>query len=147
MIKDRIRELALANGFTIKEGLDDLKPYVYEFAGALLTDDLGEAKQTTAERATFYAEQMRNPNTHAALAFELAFLRAKLDKHIEATQDGAMLDWIGSFVVDRQNVEVGFVNGTDYSVRVSSEKDGTATTATAPTLREALLEAMRHADE
>jgi len=33
---DDIREVFLANGFTIKDGLTDLKPYVYEAARALL---------------------------------------------------------------------------------------------------------------
>lgn len=31
-----IREIMLANGFTIKEGLDDLKPYVYQAVRAVL---------------------------------------------------------------------------------------------------------------
>jgi hypothetical protein len=35
-MNDRIREIFLANGFTIKEGQTDLKPYVYEAAYALL---------------------------------------------------------------------------------------------------------------
>ena len=40
-----IREVFLANGFTIKEGLDDLKPYVYAAARALLaTAGLSEPK-------------------------------------------------------------------------------------------------------
>lgn len=32
----RIRDIFLANGFTIKEGLDDLKPYVYQAAYELI---------------------------------------------------------------------------------------------------------------
>lgn len=35
-MNDRIREIFIANGFTIKEGQTDLKPYVYEAAYALL---------------------------------------------------------------------------------------------------------------
>lgn len=34
--KDQIRETLLSNGFTVKEGQDDLKPYVYEAVYALL---------------------------------------------------------------------------------------------------------------
>lgn len=34
--KDQIREVFLSHGFTIKEGQTDLKPYVYDAAGALL---------------------------------------------------------------------------------------------------------------
>jgi hypothetical protein len=36
MTNEQIREIFLANGFTIKEGLTDLKPYVYAAARALL---------------------------------------------------------------------------------------------------------------
>lgn len=38
MNKDRIRKILLDNGFTIKEGHDDLKPYVYAAASALLRE-------------------------------------------------------------------------------------------------------------
>lgn len=38
MNNDRIKDIALANGFTIKDGLTDLKPYVYDFAKALFTE-------------------------------------------------------------------------------------------------------------
>jgi hypothetical protein len=36
MTKDQIRKVFLRNGFTIKEGQDDLKPYVYAAAEELL---------------------------------------------------------------------------------------------------------------
>lgn len=36
MNRARIREILLANGFTIKDGHDDLKPYVYEAVEAVL---------------------------------------------------------------------------------------------------------------
>jgi hypothetical protein len=39
MTDEQIREIFLANGFTIKEGLTDLKPYVYQAAHALLAAD------------------------------------------------------------------------------------------------------------
>lgn len=35
-LNNRIRQIFLANGFTIKEGQTDLKPYVYQAAYALL---------------------------------------------------------------------------------------------------------------
>ena len=41
MNKAKIRELALANGFKLKEqpdGTMELNPYVYEFASALMAD-------------------------------------------------------------------------------------------------------------
>lgn len=36
MTRDKIKQILLANGFTIKPGLDDLKPYVYEAVEAVL---------------------------------------------------------------------------------------------------------------
>lgn len=39
MTNERIKEIALANGFKLKEqpsGVKDLNPYVYEFARALI---------------------------------------------------------------------------------------------------------------
>ena len=41
MINDQIKEIALANGFKLKEqpdGTQDLNPYVYEFARALFAE-------------------------------------------------------------------------------------------------------------
>jgi len=49
--KDRIREIFLANGFTIKEGQFDLKPYVYEAAEALLRESYAMAGMGLLGRA------------------------------------------------------------------------------------------------
>ena len=38
LTKDKIKEIFLANGFTIKEGQEDLKEYVYEAANGLLME-------------------------------------------------------------------------------------------------------------
>lgn len=46
MNRAKIREILLAHGFTIKDGLDDLKPYVYEAVEAVL-----EAKKKEEETA------------------------------------------------------------------------------------------------
>jgi hypothetical protein len=49
----QIRKVFLANGFTIKEGLDDLKEYVYEAAEALLRahdDERAEAEMAHYSR-------------------------------------------------------------------------------------------------
>lgn len=46
MTNDKIKEIALANGFKLKEqpdGTQDLNPYVYEFARALLLTILDKA--------------------------------------------------------------------------------------------------------
>lgn len=56
MINDQIKEIALANGFKLKEQLDgsmDLNPYVYEFSRALIaeylnTHDIFELNKTKA---------------------------------------------------------------------------------------------------
>ena len=45
MTNDEIKEIALANGFKLKEqpdGTQDLNPYVYEFAKALVVSKLDE---------------------------------------------------------------------------------------------------------
>jgi hypothetical protein len=42
--KDDIREIFMRNGFTIKEGQDDLKPYVFAAAYDLLIFAHGETK-------------------------------------------------------------------------------------------------------
>ena len=45
MTNEQIRDIALANGFKLKEqpdGTQDLNPYVYEFARSLLLLKLGE---------------------------------------------------------------------------------------------------------
>jgi hypothetical protein len=38
--KDKIRQIFLANGFTIKEGQTDLKDYVYDAAACLIRETL-----------------------------------------------------------------------------------------------------------
>lgn len=48
MTNEQIKEIFLANGFTIKEGETDLKPYVYQAARALLSQE--------AERTPTYNE-------------------------------------------------------------------------------------------
>ena len=46
--KDRIREIFIEAGFTVKEGQTDLKPYVYEAAYALLNEAAHPARQAGA---------------------------------------------------------------------------------------------------
>ena len=51
MTNDQIKEIALANGFKLKEqpnGEMDLNPYVYEFARALVIDSLQNIKASVA---------------------------------------------------------------------------------------------------
>lgn len=40
----KIREIFLRNGFTIKEGHDDLKPYVYAAARELIEETIKEQR-------------------------------------------------------------------------------------------------------
>lgn len=53
----RIREIMLANGFTIKDGCDDLKPYVYQAAQAIAAEALRDA--VPAEIATQVPDEWR----------------------------------------------------------------------------------------
>lgn len=45
LAKDQIRKILLENGFTIKDGQTDLKPYVYQAAAALLAAAKEDEKQ------------------------------------------------------------------------------------------------------
>jgi len=47
---EQIKAVFLANGFTIKEGLTDLKPYVYQAARALLATATGLPAQAVHDR-------------------------------------------------------------------------------------------------
>jgi len=53
--KARIREIFLAHGFTIKEGNDDLKPYVYEAARAIERELSASAEAATTEQDVWIA--------------------------------------------------------------------------------------------
>lgn len=50
-LKAKIREHCLANGYTIKDGYDDLKPYVYEAAASLIKELADEALEDTNQEA------------------------------------------------------------------------------------------------
>lgn len=54
--KDEIREVFLANGFTIKPGHDDLKPYVYEAAREIIALAQGRAGEGAERRCDRRAE-------------------------------------------------------------------------------------------
>lgn len=43
----KIREIFLRNGFTIKEGYDDLKPYIYAAARELVEETVKGIKKCT----------------------------------------------------------------------------------------------------
>lgn len=58
--KDKIREIFLANGFTVKEGQTDLKPYVYEAAEALLK----EAVTTDNESRAMFVARLENKESY-----------------------------------------------------------------------------------
>lgn len=50
MTNEQIKELALANGFKLKEqpnGDKDLSPYVYDFARALISSEFNKVRETT----------------------------------------------------------------------------------------------------
>ena len=52
MTNDEIKSIFLAHGFTIKPGCDDLKPYVYEAARALLARVEADARQSLDDLET-----------------------------------------------------------------------------------------------
>ena len=64
--KERIREIFLLHGFTVKEGQDDLKDYVYKAAEALLVEQATLFKsriddlQKRADAGRELAESFRN---------------------------------------------------------------------------------------
>lgn len=60
--KDRIREVFLSHGFTVKEGQTDLKPYVYDAANALIA-----LVQPATERAASICDGFAAPDMAAAL--------------------------------------------------------------------------------
>ena len=59
MNRDKIREIFLKNGFTVKEGQTDLKEYVYQAAEELLAEAVAEA--TTRQVLVKSASQASAP--------------------------------------------------------------------------------------
>lgn len=53
----KIREIFLRNGFTIKEGHDDLKPYVYAAARELIEETVKATRQLQREKHVPLKEQ------------------------------------------------------------------------------------------
>jgi len=75
MSKERIRELALASGFKLKQqpdGTMELNPYVYEFAAELMAE---------AGRAGFIAGAW-------AYGFNLEHVEDRADEYIERIRQG-----------------------------------------------------------
>jgi hypothetical protein len=67
MDKAKIRELALANGFKLKEqpdGTMELNPYVYEFASALMAEAEREGYRKGYERG-FDFGYLSSPNPNS----------------------------------------------------------------------------------
>ena len=60
--RDRIREIFMAHGFTVKEGQTDLKQYVYDAAEALLRASRAPAESVTAPADTT-PHPVRKPDT------------------------------------------------------------------------------------
>ena len=63
MNNDQIREIFIANGFTVKEGQTDLKPYVYEAARALLEAALKPGEPVAWVDGRWYEDGTRAGNT------------------------------------------------------------------------------------
>ncbi len=71
MNREQIREIFLRNGFTIKEGQTDLKPYVYEAAEDLLKAFVSQQPAQTA------AEQ---PEAQEPVAWEVSSYGGRVDR-------------------------------------------------------------------
>jgi hypothetical protein len=96
MNRDQIREIFLRNGFTVKEGQSDLKPYVYAAAEELLQasrpasgdDDLAAAQgsmQDFARAADLIQKVAAAATNGEALAAVLSYRK---DVRLEALADG-----------------------------------------------------------
>jgi hypothetical protein len=64
LTQDTIREVFLRNGFTIKEGHDDLKPYVYAAANELLQLQAAALKQQSVNPSLNDVLAAALPNSH-----------------------------------------------------------------------------------
>jgi hypothetical protein len=62
MTKDQIRAVFMANGFTIKEGQTDLKPYVYEAAAGLIRAALMQANADGVRFSAFVSAIVADTN-------------------------------------------------------------------------------------
>ena len=79
LTNDRIREVFLANGFTIKEGRPDLAPYVYAAAHALIDEALATGFGATQDSPT-RAEKVgvAQPSPVVAPPEDAASMRSRL---------------------------------------------------------------------
>ncbi|ENV14701.1 hypothetical protein F965_00047 [Acinetobacter schindleri NIPH 900] len=89
MKNEQIKELALANGFQLKaqaNGHDDLNPYVYDFAQALINAALDQAK------AVYQQEAVTADDTHE-LDIQINHLKAGLvEEHCLSNSEEELLD-------------------------------------------------------
>ena len=86
LTNERIRELMLANGFTIKEGLDDLKPYVYEAARAIEAEVRKQAMSDALEQAAKLCDAGAEQMLHAYYRMGAARCAAAIRKVKEVIQ-------------------------------------------------------------
>lgn len=73
MTNAEIRDIFLAHGFTIKEGLADLKTYVYDAARALLTAERERLCRELSQRTKEYeqkADQFEDSIPESALHYD-----------------------------------------------------------------------------
>lgn len=86
MTDDQIREVFLANGFTIKEGQADLKPYVYAAARALLSLAASPAALTD-EQIREISREYWDTDGFISYQDQISFARAILA--MSASREGA----------------------------------------------------------
>ena len=90
--KDKIREIFLANGFTVKDGQTDLRDYVFEAAAALIDEAMkAGAPALTSERINDLAAQHYGSK---ATAQELGFARAVEGAVLEEATTGSAEEYL-----------------------------------------------------
>ena len=86
--RDRIREIFMAHGFTVKEGQTDLKQYVYDAADALLraARDPADSVQEDAARYRWLRERSSTMFVNISINGEGAEIAATLDSAVDAAR-------------------------------------------------------------
>jgi hypothetical protein len=83
MHREQIKELALANGFKLKpqpDGTEDLNPYVYEFAAALMAPLQAELKRQQDENSRLLFANRYNADMYRQIDDERKRLQAEVER-------------------------------------------------------------------
>ena len=107
LTNERIRELMLANGFTIKDGLHDLKPYVYEASRAIEAEVRKDDGALIRQMLEALTAPVDGDALHALHMSAIAAARAHLiDSDLSKLTERGAKAWAG---VDPQKLREGGV--------------------------------------